>query len=186
MSTISVSNLIPCLNLGCGKQPIPNAINVDMYPAPGVDQVVDLNGPWPWADGSVYHIFSSHVIEHVDDIIHFMREANRVLAVGGTMELRTPYGWDTAAMSDPTHKRPLYPSTFTAFCVHSYSHADPRRFNLQEDHSRWDFGFEIAGVTFNFRSWVKRLPFWRYYGFALAQVLINVISEFHIFFNKVK
>lgn len=186
MDTIKLSNLIPCLNLGAGGQPITNAINVDYYAAPGIDQVVDLNGPWPWADHSVYHIFSSHVVEHLDDVIHFMREANRVLAIGGTMELRLPYGWDNAGMSDPTHKRPFYPGTFTAFCINTYSTMDPRRFNLQEAHSRWNFGFEIDSLVYNFRDWVKVLPFWRTYCFALATVLINVISSFHIKFKKVK
>lgn len=186
MNTISPSNLIRCLNLGAGGQPISNAINVDYYAAPGIDQVVDLNGPWPWADHSVYHIFSSHVVEHLDDVVHFMREANRVLAVGGTMELRLPYGWDNAGMSDPTHKRPMYPGTFTSFCVNTYSKMDPRRYNLQEHHSRWDFGFQIDGVVYNFRDWVKKLPFWRLYCFKLAEVLINTIGSFHIYFTKVQ
>lgn len=186
MQTIKPSNLIPCLNLGAGGQPIPNAINVDMYPGPLIDQVVDLNKPWPWADNSVYHIFSSHTVEHLDDVVHFMREANRVLAVGGTMELRLPYGWDTAGMADPTHKRPMYPQTFTAFSLNTVSKTDPRRFNFQEAHSRWDFGFEIDAITYIFRDWVKKLPFWRLYGFNLAMVLINVIQAFNIKFRKVK
>jgi hypothetical protein len=126
VETISASNLIPCLNLGAGGQPMPNCINVDYYAAPGIDQVVDLNGPWPWADGSVYSIFSAHCVEHLDDVIHFMKEADRVLAVGGTMELRLPYGWDNAGMSDPTHKRPMYPGTFTAFCLNTKHEADAR------------------------------------------------------------
>jgi len=186
VTTAKLSNLIPFLNLGAGGQPIPGAINVDYYEAPGIDQVADLNGPWPWADGSVYHIFSSHVVEHLEDVIHFMREANRVLAVGGTMELRLPYGWDTCAMSDPTHRRPFYPATFSAFCLNTGSDIDPRRFNLQEAPSRWNFGFEIASVTYVFRDWVKKLPFWRLYAFALGMVLINVVSSFHIRFRKVQ
>lgn len=187
MNIAKSSNLIPFLNLGAGGQPIHNAINVDYYEGPGIDQVVDLNGPWPWADHSVYHIFSSHVVEHLDDVIHFMREADRVLAVGGTMELRLPYGWDTAGMADPTHKRPMYPQTFTAFADNThYGAQDPRRFNLQEHHSRWDFGFEIEAITYNIRDWVKKFPFWRHYCLDLAMILINVIASFHIKFRKVK
>ena len=186
MDTIQLSNLIPCLNLGAGGQPIANAINVDYYAAPGIDQVVDLNGPWPWADHSVFSIFSSHCVEHLDDVIHFMREADRVLAVGGTMELRLPYGWDTAGMADPTHKRPMYPQTFTSFSQNTWSSADPRRYNLQEAHVRWDFGFEITAVVYVFRDWVKKIPFWKHFGLDLAMVLLNVISGFHIQFRKVK
>lgn len=186
IETQSSLTILPSLNLGAGNQPVPNMINVDLYPAPHIQQVVDLNGPWPWADHSIGRIFSSHNLEHLNDVVHFMREANRVLAIGGTMEIRVPYGWDNAGMSDPTHIRPFFPGTFTAFCVNIDHPDDPRRFNLQEHHSRWDFGFELQGVEYMFRAWVKKLPFWRKYCFVLAEHLINVISEMRVHFKKIK
>lgn len=186
MDTIKSSNLIPMLNLGSGGQPIKGAINVDYVADEGVDQVVDLNGPWPWADGSVFRIFSSHCVEHLDDVIHFMREANRVLAVGGVMEIRVPYGWDTAGMCDPTHKRPFYLGTFTPFCTNTVAEHDARCFNLQQAHSRWNFGFEMECAEFKVRDWVKKLPFWKHYYMHLAEVLLNVICELRVHFRKVK
>ena len=186
MDIVKSSNLIPFLNLGSGGQPITGAINVDYYADPGVDQVVDLNGPWPWADNSVYRIFSSHCVEHLDDVIHFMREANRVLAVGGVMEIRVPYGWNTVGMCDPTHKRPFYLGTFTAFCLNTVSPVDARDLNLQQSHVRWNFGFEMECVEYKVRDWVKKLPFWKHYYLYLANVMLNVICEMRVHFRKVK
>lgn len=186
MDTIKSSNLIKMLNLGSGGQPIDGAVNVDLFDGPGVDQVVDLNGPWPWADHSVFHIFTAHCVEHLDDVIHFMREANRVLAVGGIMEIRVPYGWDTAAMCDPTHKRPFYLGSFTPFCVNTIAQQDARNFNYQQSHVRWDFGFEMEGVEFKVRDWVKKLPFWKHYYMYLAEIFLNVICEIRVHFRKVK
>jgi SAM-dependent methyltransferase len=169
------------LNLGSGGQPLPGFTNVDLYEGPSTDEVVDLNGPWPWADESVDEIFTSHCVEHLDDVIHFMREAHRVMRPGATMEIRVPYGWNTAALGDPTHKRMLYPCTFAAFCD---GYGMDTTFNPQHAHVRWNFKFRLTEIIMNCTPWVKRLPFFKHYYLLLDKVFINIIAEFRVRITK--
>ncbi len=52
----------------------------------------DLNKRWNYADGSASVVYASHVLEHLskERAIHFIREAYRVLAVGGIIRIVVP------------------------------------------------------------------------------------------------
>ena len=114
-TTPKVLNLT-MLNLGSGYQPLPAPwINVDYKDGPGVHQIVDLNRPWPWENDSVDQIFSSHTIEHLDSVVHFMSECQRVMKKGAFLTIGCPYGWSDGAMADPFHTRPFFEGTFAAF-----------------------------------------------------------------------
>lgn len=52
----------------------------------------DLNKTWPLADSSFDFAHSSFVIEHVDDIDHYMRETIRILKPGGYTIVSTENG----------------------------------------------------------------------------------------------
>ena len=93
------------LNLGCGPTILEDSVNVDIVPLPGVDVVTDLDQPWPWPDETVGYILASHLFEHVIDPLLFMREAHRVLAADGTLDIRVPYYRHPFAFTDPTHRR---------------------------------------------------------------------------------
>ncbi len=88
------------LNLGCGRDIREGWTNVDRFPGPGVDVVADLDD-LPFPDGSAEHVYASHVLEHVVDFAATWQEIHRVLAVGGTLHGRVPYGLNT----DPFHVR---------------------------------------------------------------------------------
>jgi glycosyltransferase involved in cell wall biosynthesis len=91
------------LNLGCNDSPLNGFVNVDSAPGLGVDQVVDLQQPWPWADDSVSFIRANDVIEHLQDKILTMNEMYRVLAPGGSVEVSVPTTDGPGAFQDPTH-----------------------------------------------------------------------------------
>lgn len=93
------------LNLGCGPIILPDTVNVDIVPLPGVDVITDLDQPWPWADETVSEILASHLFEHVEKPVLFMAEAWRVLAPGGGLDIRVPYYRHVFAFTDPTHRR---------------------------------------------------------------------------------
>lgn len=101
------------LNLGCGDVAPGGWINVDYavgarlrkIPVVGAlsgrflqcdwDKSVvlhDLRRRFPWRDGSVDHIYSSHSLEHLtrDGGTHFIREAFRVLRDGGILRVVVP------------------------------------------------------------------------------------------------
>jgi hypothetical protein len=90
------------LNLGCSDGILPGLwINVDITPP--ADQLVDLNGPWPWADNSVTEIRAYDVLEHLKSPIHMMNEAWRVLCRGGRFDIVVPTTDGRGWAQDPTH-----------------------------------------------------------------------------------
>lgn len=91
------------LNLGCCDAPLPGFVNVDIVPAPGVDEVADLRQAWPWPDDSVEHARAWDIIEHLPDKIFTINELWRVLKPGGTVEIAVPTTEGPGAWQDPTH-----------------------------------------------------------------------------------
>lgn len=65
--------------------------------------VADLNGKWPFYDGSVDHFRAHDIIEHLRDKIHTMNEAWRCLKPKGTIEVVVPTTDGPGAFMDPTH-----------------------------------------------------------------------------------
>jgi hypothetical protein len=107
------------LDLGCGmnKRKDKPFKGVDAIDFPGVDQIVDLRNPWPWADNSVDEVHSSHFLEHLEaaERIHFVNELYRVLKPGRYVDGKPVEGFATIiapnwssqrAYGDMTHKWP--------------------------------------------------------------------------------
>lgn len=85
------------IELGGGPNPRGQGfLNVDRH-APA-DIVCDLNGPWPFADASVAEVYSSHCLEHVENLPNVLRELVRVCRVGAKIEIRVPHPNNPMAM----------------------------------------------------------------------------------------
>jgi len=139
------------LNLGCADRRIDGFIGVDIAPGPEVDQIVDLEGPWPWPDSSVLEVRAHDVAEHIGDCshcpitgivcqrcakgfsderyrhplgrIHFMNELHRVLVPGGTALIEVPSAaHGVGFITDPTHKTPWCLSLFRYFEAGTFAH----------------------------------------------------------------
>lgn len=100
------------LNLGCGQDPPAGFVNVDLAALPGVNVIADLDRPWPFAESTAGYIVASHVFEHLADPVMFMREAHRVLADGGVLDIRVPWWQHRNSYTDPTHRRHCTEQTF--------------------------------------------------------------------------
>lgn len=102
------------LDIGCGTRKTNSLdehpfIGVDIIPFDGVDVVHDVRvTPWPWEDGSVDEVFSSHFLEHLtgEERISFFNELHRVMKVGGKALIITPDWSHSCSYGDPTHKWP--------------------------------------------------------------------------------
>lgn len=124
------------LDLACGQNKREGYFGVDVVDTEAADQVVDLDVfPWPWEDGSVDGIHSSHYVEHTpmyrpdgqDGLIAFMNECHRILrkpvgapgedgyVEGGSMTIIHPYAMSTRAFQDPTHRRFIPETTWYYF-----------------------------------------------------------------------
>lgn len=117
------------LDLGCGPNKREGFIGVDARQFDGkVDQVINLaarygdaNGvvtpriemlgqfaAWPWKDGTVEEVHSSHFLEHLTgaERVHFWNELHRVLIPGGKATIVVPHWSSGRAYGDPTHQWP--------------------------------------------------------------------------------
>jgi hypothetical protein len=131
------------LNLGANDRRVEGFISVDI--APPADQIVDLEGPWPWRDSSIEDVVAFDVAEHIGDNhnrmfamdqatmemrqisplgrIHFMNELHRVLQPGGRATIEVPNAAKGVGfVCDPTHKTPWCLSTFKYFEAGTFAH----------------------------------------------------------------
>lgn len=123
------------LNLGACDRRIPGFLSVDICePA---DQVVDLRGPWPWADSSVEEVRAHDVFEHLPNRIQTMNELHRVLRPGGRATIEVPSATKGAGFAqDPTHCSP--------WCMNSFQYFEHRSF-------AWKRLARHYGITARFR-----------------------------------
>ena len=93
------------LNLCCSDGHLPTVqgwVNVDRVPP--ADEIVDLDGPWPWPESSADEIRAYDAIEHLCDPIATMNRAWFVLKSGGRFDIKVPTTDGPGAWQDPTHK----------------------------------------------------------------------------------
>ncbi len=93
------------LNLGCGRQHVDGAVNVDCNAGVAPDVRHDLNGrPWPLAGASFNEVLAYDVIEHLDDVVATMDEIHRVCRHGARVKITVPHFSCANAFTDVTHK----------------------------------------------------------------------------------
>lgn len=124
-------------DLGCGKKRIDGFLGVDFYLDTDVRADL-LNKEWDFTpDNSVDMFYSSHFVEHVQDLNTFMSRAWRKMKDRGLFLVTTPYGLSVRAWQDPDHKRPIFRETY--FYFHKQS-----RVNMGVDHYEGSADFEIV------------------------------------------
>lgn len=96
------------LDFGCGPNKRAGFHGVDAIAFPGVDTVLDVRQPWPWADGSIGEAHASHFLEHLTgpERVTFMNALCRVLKVGATATIIVPHWTNACAYGDSTHQWP--------------------------------------------------------------------------------
>jgi hypothetical protein len=104
------------LDIGCGSRKHEGFIGIDIAAIPGVDIIHDLDiFPWPIEDGCVEDAIADHYIEHTKDLIVFMNELYRVMRVGATATIVSPFYNSIRAWQDPTTTRIISEQTFVYF-----------------------------------------------------------------------
>jgi SAM-dependent methyltransferase len=87
------------VNLGSGPKHVGReAINLDLFPFPGVDVVASATR-LPFADASVDGVVTEYVLEHVPDAARAVEEIRRVLRPGGLVYVALPF-------LEPYHESP--------------------------------------------------------------------------------
>jgi SAM-dependent methyltransferase len=89
-----------CLDLGCGKNPVPDAAGLD-WPLWKGDR-----DPIPRPDDSIAAVYAMHFLEHLtgEQAINCLREIERVLVPGGLLYVVVPHRISSLAYEDLDHK----------------------------------------------------------------------------------
>jgi SAM-dependent methyltransferase len=104
------------LNLGCGKDIIADAVNVDCYSYDDNIMLCDLSCfPWPWDDNTVDEVYAHMFLEHVSNLVETMNEIHRICKDGALLHLTVPYWTGPNTWDDPTHTRAFTSQTFHWF-----------------------------------------------------------------------
>jgi ubiquinone/menaquinone biosynthesis C-methylase UbiE len=110
------------LHLGCGEEIKEGWVNLDIVDLPGVDIVHDLTKlPLPFEDNSFDEILCKFILEHVD-WPPLLKEINRILAPGGSLEVHVPHFTSKQNFTDPQHIRLFSIETFDFFIPGTRSH----------------------------------------------------------------
>jgi SAM-dependent methyltransferase len=160
------------LDLGCGSTKHgPDYVGVDLLAGPGVDVVGDaLEVLRSLPDGRATEIYTSHFLEHVEDLGGLMVEIERVLIPGGRLVVHVPHFSNPYFLSDPTHRRPFGLYTFSYYAddqmfrrrVPRYGHEARLRLERAElvfrsaIEFRWRSRIKaVLGRLINYNTWTQ-------------------------------
>ena len=140
--------MIKKLNFGCGDDiKVSNDsekwINADIVKLGGVDVMHDFNKfPYPFKDNEFDGVYTSHVLEHLDDLIRVMKELRRICKKGAEILIRVPHFSCGVSYRDPTHKKLFSYFTFNYFTDECF-YGLPK-FKIKDrklNFTRWAFPF---------------------------------------------
>lgn len=104
------------IDLGCGSRKRPGAIGLDIAHIDQVDVVADVSRPLPLRANCADEVYTSHLIEHLDDLMAFMGEVWRISKPGALVHFRFPHASASYDIwKDPTHRRGILLDTFDYF-----------------------------------------------------------------------
>lgn len=110
------------IDLGCGAVKKEGTLGVDMLALPGVDYVLNFETQsLPFADKSVEYLYSSHCLEHLNDLPRIFTEMSRVCRDHAVLELWTPYAWHNEAWV-LGHRQFLTEEMYLHLCYHFADH----------------------------------------------------------------
>ena len=104
------------LNIGCGRKPLANAINLDVSPDVGADVVHDLNClPWPFAADEFQEVHAYDVLEHVLEVPKVLEEVHRICRSSAVLHVTVPHFSSANAFTDVTHRSFFSTRSFEPF-----------------------------------------------------------------------
>lgn len=108
------------LDLGCGDAKYKSnnniVIGIDKVNIKDVDIVHDLNKfPYPFKNNEFDLVYTSHTLEHLDNLDKVFQELIRITRNKGRIKIRVPHFSCGVSYRDPTHKRLFSYFTFDYF-----------------------------------------------------------------------
>lgn len=146
------------IDIGCGSNKSPGSVGMDIFAYPGVDIVHDVQKlPWPLQNNSYDKVICQHVIEHIDDVVAFMKEIHRISADGAIIQIDTPHFSSINSWSDPTHKKHFSMLWYKIF-TEGYLAAQTGKFEIIT--SQVTFGKSLGARIGQFICWLRGPEKW--------------------------
>jgi SAM-dependent methyltransferase len=160
------------LDVGCGANKHPGAIGLDSNPRTAADVIHDLGDiPYPFPDDEFDEVVSSHVAEHVPDVMAFVSEMYRITKNGGRIKILTPHYTNPDWATDPTHRNHFNSYTFNVFMperqlfpFYTEVHLRPVRVHVSLANLWRSLGIEfLVNLDEKFPSMRFTRKFWEHY-----------------------
>jgi SAM-dependent methyltransferase len=155
----AVTKRFTTLNLGCGTEQLPDALNVDIAAGVKPDLVHDLTTyPYPFPDNQFSKIICKAVLEHLPDVLTTMKELVRVAKDNAVIIIEVPHFSSANAHTDITHQHFFGIRSMDYFTEGGeYNWYTDVRVNLEGHHVTFPpHGLSFLG-RFIYRHWWK---FW--------------------------
>ena len=185
------------LDIGCGRSKIKGTVGVDIAALPGVGVVAELGAGLPFRDSSVDAIYTSHTLEHFDNLTGVMEELWRICRPDALVHIWVPHAsCPFVTWIDPTHQRGLTIETFSYFnpAANHLSYYSKARFEIVHARlnlstigmrrggmrrSRGLLASALEAVANRSRSWQYRAERWwgPLLGFDEARVILRAIKD---------
>lgn len=169
------------LDLGCGDNKKEGFTGVDKFKTGSTDIVHDLFVyPWPFDDGSVSEIHSSHFFEHIagHDRPRFMEEVYRVLETGGKATFITPYYKSPRATQDFTHMWPPISEESYLYFNKNWREQNKLTHGYYDIKCDFDFTFGYAiDPNWQLRSEESKVFALRHYWNTISDLYVTLIKR---------
>lgn len=157
------------LNLGCGKDYKKSDsntewINLDSIKKIKADVYANLEKKLPFKDNEFDGVYTSHVLEHVNNLNQLMSELKRICKKDAIIEIKVPHASCMLSYQDPTHVRFFTYMTFDYFT--NWNFYDSPKFKivskkLNYTAERWTFLNKIFNPFLNISpTYYERLFGW--------------------------
>ena len=165
------------LDVGCGpRKKNPASIGIDAIDYPGVDLVGDVYEVLAvLPTGSVDGVYTSHFMEHIQDVQKLLGEFERVLKPGGELQIIVPHFSNPYFYSDPTHRTFFGLYTFCYF-------AESDLFSRKVPTYGYSPKLLLKKVHLRFKS---PPPFYFRYGFKrVVELIVNLFPYTQEFYEE--
>ena len=126
------------LNLGSGIKRLKGFLNVDLK---GSEFNHDLNKKFPWKDNSISYIKAIAVLEHLDDIDHFMKECFRIMEYDARLEILVPY-YNSPTAYEIDHKNFFKAKWYKGYILSNNDYSSIQMINKPK--------FKLLSVKYNY------------------------------------
>lgn len=147
MEILSNENEELKIDLGCGTNKKKGFKGIDLLPLEGVDYVINLEEGLKFiGDNIVDEFFTSHFLEHIENLDLILSEIHRTLKPTGKCVIIVPHFSNPYFYSDYTHKRFFGLYTFDYFSV------SDKRYKRKVPKYNTNFTFKVEERKLVFRS----------------------------------